>query len=53
MQTITTHVSALSTEFIDEFVLKRREETPQILAMLDTPDEQLVEILKCVLVQSY
>jgi hypothetical protein len=43
----------LAEEFIEEFVLKGREEMPQILAMLDAPSEQLVELLKGAVAQSY
>ena len=44
---------AIAQEFIDEFVLKPREETPQILAMFDTPTEQLIPILKGAVGQVY
>lgn len=44
---------AIAQEFVDEFVIKPREETPQILAMFDIPAGQLVEVLKGVVAQSY
>ena len=43
----------IAAEFIDEFVMRDREETAQILAMLETPSETLIELLKGILGQSY
>ena len=43
----------IATEFIDGFVLQDREETSQILAMLETPSEALVEVLKGIVGQGY
>jgi hypothetical protein len=43
----------LANEIVEEFVLNNREETPQILAMLEAPDETLVEMLKGIVGQSY
>ncbi len=43
----------LASEFIDEFVLRERPETPQFLAMLDAPIETLVEMVKAIVEQSY
>ncbi len=43
----------LATDFIDEFVLRDRPETPQILAMFEMPSESLVEMLKGVCEQSH
>ncbi len=43
----------LATEFVDEFVLRDRPETPQFLAMLDAPPESLVEMVKAIIEQSY
>jgi hypothetical protein len=43
----------LAEEFVEEFVLKGREETGQVLAMMDTPSETLVELLKGIAAQSY
>ena len=44
----------LASDFIDEFVLRGdRPETSQILAMLDLPTENLVEMMQGLLEQSY
>lgn len=43
----------LAMEFVDEFVLRDRPETPQILAMLEMPTENLVEMMKGLLGQAY
>lgn len=43
----------LADEFINEFVLQHRPETGQILSMLETPAETLVEVLKNVCGESY
>ena len=43
----------LASEFIDEFVLRDRPETPQILAMFDLPTESLVEMFRSIIEQSY
>jgi hypothetical protein len=45
--------SDLASEFIDEFVLRDRVETPAILAMLDAPTGELVEMVKAMIEQSY
>ncbi len=36
---------ALTNEFFDEFVSQNREETPQILMILDMPNETIIEML--------
>jgi hypothetical protein len=43
----------LANEFIDEFVLRERLETPQILAMFDAPTETLVGLVKTMVERSY
>ncbi len=43
----------LATEFVDEFVLRDRLETPQFLAMLDAPTESLLEMVKAIIERSY
>ena len=43
----------IASEFIDEFVVRDREETAQILAMLETPSETLIELLKGIVGQGY
>lgn len=45
--------SEAADDFINEFVLRDREETAQILALLETPSEGIVELLKSVVGQSY
>lgn len=43
----------VANEFIDDFVLANRSETGQILSLLETPSESLVELLKGIVGQSY
>jgi hypothetical protein len=43
----------LATEFVENFVLLDRPETPQFLAMLDAPPETLVEMVKTIIEQGY
>jgi hypothetical protein len=43
----------LATEFVENFVLRDRPETPQFLAMLNAPPETLVEMVKTIIEQSY
>ncbi len=43
----------LGTEFVENFVLRERNETPQVLAMLDAPTESLVEMVKAIIERSY
>jgi hypothetical protein len=51
---LNADVNNVATEFIDEFVLRDRpEETSQILAMLEMPAENLVQMFKDLLGQSY
>lgn len=45
--------SDVADEFINDFVLQDREETAQILSMLESPSENLVELLKGVVTQGY
>ena len=45
--------SEIATDFINDFVLRDREETAQILAMLETPSETLVQLLTGICSQSY
>jgi hypothetical protein len=42
----------LAGEFVEEFILQDRAETPQMVAMMDAPSEALVEGLKAVVVES-
>ena len=43
----------LASEFIDEFILQNREETTQILSLLEMPSDALVGLLKGVVGQGY
>ena len=43
----------LAGEFVDGFVLQEQPETSQILAMLEMPTQNLVEMVKAALEQSY
>ncbi len=43
----------MADEFVDEFILTDRPETGQILSLLETPSESLVELLKGMVVQSH
>lgn len=45
--------SDLADEFISDFVLQNRSETGQILLMLETQSDTLVEVLKGICGQSY
>ena len=40
-------------DFIEEFVLQERPETSQILAMLEMPTENLIEMVKQIIEQGY
>jgi hypothetical protein len=42
----------LAGEFVEEFILQDRAETPHMVAMMDAPSEALVEALKAVVVES-
>lgn len=55
MQDITLDNSPadIADDFLNDFVLQDRPETTQILAMLETPSETLVELLKGIVGQSY
>jgi hypothetical protein len=37
---------ALASEIIQDFILIERDETPQLLALIDAPTENIVEMLK-------
>jgi hypothetical protein len=41
-----------ATELIEDFIMKDRPETPQVLAMLDGPTETLLSGLKAVVIHS-
>jgi superfamily II RNA helicase len=43
----------LASEFVENFVLRERDETPAILAMFDAPTETLLEMVKTIVEQSY
>lgn len=43
----------LASEFINGFVLEAREETAQILSLLEMPSETLIGLLKGIVGQSY
>ncbi len=43
----------IASEFIENFVLIERDESNAVLAMIDTPTETLVEMLKHVVSQGY
>ena len=43
----------LAGEFIDGFVLQEQPETSQILAMFEMPTQNLVELVKAAIEQSY
>jgi hypothetical protein len=43
----------LASEFVENFVCRDRPETSQILAMLEMPTENLVEMMKGLLGQGY
>jgi len=45
--------SLLASDFIDDFVLKERLETPQILALLEMPTENLCQMVKQLIEQAY
>src|SRR5687767_2892834 len=41
-----------ATELIDDFILQDRPETPQVIAMLDGPTEDLLNGLKVIVIQA-
>ena len=41
-----------ATELIDDFILQDRPETPQVIAMLDGPTENLLNGLKAIVIQA-
>ncbi len=43
----------LASDFIDEFVLQDKPETSQILAMFEIPTENLIEMVKGLIEESY
>ena len=43
----------IAREFIGNFVLQERDETPAILAMMDAPTEAILALLKQVVSQGY
>ncbi len=43
----------IANEFIENFVLIERDETPAILAMIDAPTESVIELLKQVVTTIY
>ena len=43
----------IAAEFIEEFVMRDREETAQIFGMLEMPTETLIELLKGIVGQGY
>jgi hypothetical protein len=45
--------SDVADEFISDFVLQNRDETAQILSLLESPSENLVELLKGIVTQGY
>ncbi len=48
-----SELDELAEEFISEFILTDRPESGQILSLLDTPSESLVELVKGFVGQSY
>lgn len=46
-------VDEAANEFINEFVLQDRDETTQILGMLEMPSESLIDLLKGFVNESY